>query len=88
MAAASRNISLTDAELSALAREFDAVLGVGLTDLASVDLDLKRTGVEISDAGTCRPGRTVSTRVVHKRGHDDGPAGRWRLAVWAQAAVP
>jgi len=50
VAAASRNSTLTDAELSALAREFDAVLGVGLTDLASVDLDLKRTSVEISDA--------------------------------------
>ena len=50
VAAAARNISLTDAELSALAREFDAVLGVGLTDLASVDLDLKRTSVEISDS--------------------------------------
>jgi len=49
--------SLTDAELGALAREFDAVLGVGLTDLGSVDLDLKRTGVEISDAGTDPLGR-------------------------------
>jgi cysteinyl-tRNA synthetase len=50
VAAASRDNSVTDAELSALARGFDAVLAVGLSDLAPVDLDLKRTGVDVTDA--------------------------------------
>jgi cysteinyl-tRNA synthetase len=49
VAAASRDDSLADAELSALAREFDAVLALGLSDLAPVDLDLKRSNVAITD---------------------------------------
>jgi cysteinyl-tRNA synthetase len=50
VAVASRDGSLTDGELTALAREFDAVLAIGLTDVASGDIDLKRTGAGISDA--------------------------------------
>jgi len=49
VSAASRNTRLTDAELSALAREFDTVLAVGLTDLAPVHLDLKPSNVTITD---------------------------------------
>lgn len=49
VAAASRDDSLADAELSALAREFDAVLALGLSDLGPVDLDLKRSNVAITD---------------------------------------
>jgi cysteinyl-tRNA synthetase len=50
VAEASRDESLADPELSALAREFDAVLAIGLTDLSPTDLDLKRADVEVSDA--------------------------------------
>jgi cysteinyl-tRNA synthetase len=50
VAEASRDESLADSELSALAREFDAVLAIGLTDLSPTDLDLKRADVEVSDA--------------------------------------
>jgi cysteinyl-tRNA synthetase len=50
VAAASRDESLADSELSALAREFDAVLAIGLTDLSPTDLDLKRADVDVSDA--------------------------------------
>jgi cysteinyl-tRNA synthetase len=47
--AASRDGRLTDAELTALAREFDAVLAIGVADLSPADLDLKRSDVAISD---------------------------------------
>ena len=47
--ASSRDNALTDAEVSALAREFDAVLAVGLIDLAPGDLDLKRAGVDVTE---------------------------------------
>lgn len=49
VAAASRDESITESELSALAREFDAVLAIGLADLAPADLDLKRAGATITD---------------------------------------
>lgn len=48
--AASRCESLPDAQLSALAREFDAVLAIGLTDLSPADLDVKRDDCEVTDA--------------------------------------
>ena len=48
--AASRDDRLTDGELTALAREFDAVLAIGVADLAPADLDLKRSDVAISEA--------------------------------------
>src|SRR6266568_599200 len=47
--AASRDDHLTDADLTALAGEFDAVLGVGLTDLCPADLDLPRSDTRIAD---------------------------------------
>ncbi len=47
--AASRDDRLTDGELTALAREFDAVLAIGVADLSPADLDLKRTDVAISE---------------------------------------
>ena len=47
--AASRDDRLTDGELTALAREFDAVLAIGLADLSPADLDLKRSDVAISE---------------------------------------
>ena len=46
--AASRDDSLTDADLTALAGEFDAVLGIGLTDLCPADLDLRRSDTRIT----------------------------------------
>jgi cysteinyl-tRNA synthetase len=49
VAGASRDESLADPELRALAGEFDAVLAIGLTDLAPTDLDLKRAHVEVRD---------------------------------------
>ncbi len=48
--AASRDDRLTDGELTALAREFDAVLAIGVADMSPADLDLKRSDVAISDA--------------------------------------
>jgi cysteinyl-tRNA synthetase len=48
--AASRDDSLDDSQLSALAREFDAVLAIGLTDLSPADLDLKRGDVDVTDS--------------------------------------
>lgn len=48
--AASRDDSLSDAEVTALAREFEAVLAIGVTDLAPGDLDVKRAGVDITEA--------------------------------------
>jgi cysteinyl-tRNA synthetase len=47
--AASRDERLADGELTALAREFDAVLAIGVADLSPADLDLKRSDVAISD---------------------------------------
>ena len=47
--AASRDDRLTDGELTALAREFDAVLAIGAADLSTADLDLKRSDVAISE---------------------------------------
>jgi cysteinyl-tRNA synthetase len=48
VAAASRDDVLTPADLTALAREFDSVLAIGLSDLAPADLDLKRSDAAIS----------------------------------------
>ena len=48
--AASRDVSLANDQLTALAREFDAVLAVGLTDLSPPDLDLKRSDTAVIDA--------------------------------------
>ena len=45
--AAARDDAVSDGELSALALEFDAVLGIGLADLTAADLDVK-TG-DVSD---------------------------------------
>lgn len=50
VAAASRDGSLSDSELGALAREFDAVLAIGLTDVSPADLDVKRGDVDVTDA--------------------------------------
>src|SRR5215470_187774 len=46
--AASRDDRLSDADLTALAGEFDAVLGIGLADLSPPDLDLRRSDAQIS----------------------------------------
>ncbi|HUD35591.1 MAG TPA: cysteine--tRNA ligase [Streptosporangiaceae bacterium] len=48
VAAAARDDRLTDAELTALAAEFDAVLGLGLSDLKPADLDLPSRPATIS----------------------------------------
>jgi cysteinyl-tRNA synthetase len=48
VAAAARDDRLDDAELTALAAEFDAVLGLGLADLTPADLDLARSDARIS----------------------------------------
>jgi len=47
--AASRDDGVTDADLSGLAVQFDAVLGIGLTDLSPSDLDLRRSDARLSD---------------------------------------
>ena len=47
--AASRDDRLADGELTMLAREFDAVLAIGVADLSPADLDLKRSDVAISE---------------------------------------
>jgi cysteinyl-tRNA synthetase len=47
--AASRDDRLSDADLSALAAQFDAVLGIGLTDLSPADLDIRRSSAQLSD---------------------------------------
>ncbi|MEA3019968.1 MAG: cysteinyl-tRNA synthetase [Actinomycetota bacterium] len=44
--AAARDAAVTDAELSALATDFDAVLAIGLTDLTVADLDVKTGDVD------------------------------------------
>jgi cysteinyl-tRNA synthetase len=46
--AASRDDVLAAADLTALAREFESVLAIGLSDLAPADLDLKRSDAGIS----------------------------------------
>jgi cysteinyl-tRNA synthetase len=50
VSAASRDDAVSDGELTALAVEFDAVLGLGLTDLSPTDLDLRRGAGELTDA--------------------------------------
>jgi cysteinyl-tRNA synthetase len=52
--AASRDERLSDGDLSALAREFDAVLAVGLDDLQPADLELKPSAVAVSDEEVAR----------------------------------
>lgn len=49
IAAASRDESITDAVLTALAREADEVLAVGLADLSPADLDLRPADAAISE---------------------------------------
>lgn len=46
--AASRDDRLSDADLTALAAEFDAVLGIGLADLEPTDLDLRRAEITVT----------------------------------------
>jgi cysteinyl-tRNA synthetase len=46
--AASRDERVPDADLTALAREFDAVLAIGLSDLTPADLDLRPSEATIS----------------------------------------
>jgi cysteinyl-tRNA synthetase len=50
VAAASRDEALCQAEVTALAREFDAVLAIGLVDLWPSDLDLKHSDVTVTNA--------------------------------------
>ena len=50
VAAAARDDSLDDAELTVLAARFDEVLGIGLTDLTPADLDLAPGGAQVSAA--------------------------------------
>jgi cysteinyl-tRNA synthetase len=47
--AASRDDRLSDADLTALARQFDQVLAIGLTDLSPADLDLKPKDAAITE---------------------------------------
>ena len=47
--AASRDDRLTDADLTALANRFDAVLAIGLADLSPADLGLKRRDAAMTD---------------------------------------
>jgi cysteinyl-tRNA synthetase len=49
VAAASRDDGLSDADRTALARQFDQVLAIGLGDLTPADLDLKRTDASLTD---------------------------------------
>ena len=49
VAAASRDEQVTDHGLAALALEFDAVLGLGLSDLSPADLDLRRADAAFSE---------------------------------------
>jgi len=48
--AASRDDRLTEADLTALAGEFDAVLGIGLADLTPPDLDVRRRDAQVTPA--------------------------------------
>ena len=48
VAAAARDESLSDAELTALAARFDEVLGIGLADLTPADLDLAPSDAQAS----------------------------------------
>jgi cysteinyl-tRNA synthetase len=50
VAAASRDDALSDNDLSALGRQFDAVLAIGLADLSPADLDLRRADVTATAA--------------------------------------
>jgi cysteinyl-tRNA synthetase len=50
VAAASRDDTLPGADTAVLARAFDAVLAIGLADLAPSDLDLRRGDVEVDVA--------------------------------------
>ncbi len=54
VAAASRDESLSDADLAVLVRAFDAVLAIGLADLDPTDLDLRRTDAGVDVAGVER----------------------------------
>ena len=49
VAAASRDVRLAGSDLTGIARRFDQVLAVGLTDLAPADLDLKRRDAALGD---------------------------------------
>jgi len=50
VAAAARDGAVPDDQLSALAREFDAVLGLGLSDLGPADLDVGPREASLSPA--------------------------------------
>jgi cysteinyl-tRNA synthetase len=50
VAAASRDDALTSGELTSLARVFEDVLAIGLTDLSAADHDLKRADITTTDA--------------------------------------
>lgn len=50
VAAASRDDEITSAELTSLARAFDDVLALGLSDTSAADLDLKRSDISVTDA--------------------------------------
>jgi cysteinyl-tRNA synthetase len=50
VAAASRDETLPDPDVAVLAHAFDAVLGIGLADLAPTDLDLRRGDIEVDVA--------------------------------------
>jgi cysteinyl-tRNA synthetase len=65
--AASRDDAITDADLTALAIEFDAVLGIGLTDLSPPDLDLRRGNSRLSDQEV---DALVSQRSAARAGRD------------------
>ncbi len=49
VAAASRDERLSDADLTALAHQFDQVLAIGLGNLTPADLDLKRTDATLTE---------------------------------------
>lgn len=50
VAAASRDDAITSAELTSLARAFDDVLAIGLSDMSAADLDVKRADISVTDA--------------------------------------
>jgi cysteinyl-tRNA synthetase len=49
VASASRDVRLAGSDLTGIARRFDQVLAIGLTDLAPADLDLKRSDAALGD---------------------------------------
>ncbi|MGN6791368.1 MAG: cysteine--tRNA ligase [Streptosporangiaceae bacterium] len=49
VAAASRDVRLAGSDLTGIARRFDQVLAIGLTDLAPADLNLKRSDAALGD---------------------------------------